>query len=43
MNHRKWRAATLLAAVGLMLLGSLPGCSTSRADALDLTYYYLPG
>jgi hypothetical protein len=37
------QALTVLAVVGLIALGSLPGCSTSQAENLDLTYYFLPG
>jgi len=35
-------ATVALCGLGLAIVGGA-GCGTAKADALDVTYYYLPG
>lgn len=43
MSHNKRFKAVALALLGLSAVALLPGCSSAKADPLEVTYYYLPG
>ena len=43
MNTRSARALAAVAVIGLIATGALSGCTTAKAESIDLTYYYLPG